>query len=546
MAKVVIGGQAYEHSDVVKNLMGNIFRNALVCSSTRWTKRGLEETFSGNTPIGNRYKMRNPQRTQSYAGTRPVYNVTEQPTYDVVISNQEVIAHSYLSWEERFFSLDEAMTEVAPEMAALTSVIDLSVTQGQVSTEERTYDGTDTWLMNEQLRTPAGTAVGVINSTGAEQAPNCFTDGSEDWGEGATDNQPFKVFSEAAARFHAQGIGGKQHVFLTPAQSAKCANALRGAYNPERTVSDYFNHGSIEFGKPVMGISTFMDTANMHNLGSSRINFDPRSTASLATRRPSNPGLNLGTAATNGIQVHTQPDDGATSIMLKGVGLTGLTQGSLHVIILPKGTVLRFGGTPSTGAEANDPIQSVNFQTRQPTGFPMEFVVTEDVEQDQNLANTAPFEVKVFPPIAAGTGGGAPGLASHPSGQVQRAPTGEGSPKNQRMAKRPVVNGRVWINGVAGTKANTDGGPPAGKLQGKAFQTGYMWTPGTIGMMFVRLRMPKREEDAYQVEMPNSFSATTVKSYDDDLQFWTCKTRSVWGTVNARPEQSGKFMTTPS
>ena len=537
MAQVTIAGQAYEHSDVVKSLMGSIFRNALVCSDPRWTKRGLETSFSGDTPIGNSYKMRNPQRTVSWAGTRPVYNVTESPTFDVVISNQEVIAHSYLSWEEKFFRLDESMSELSVEMASLTSIIDMSVTQGQVSTADRTYDGTDTWLMNET----------GVESTGAERAPNCFTDGSEDWGTGANQNQPFKVFSEAAARFHSQGIGGKQHVFLTPAQSAKCADALKGAYNPERTVSDYFNHGSIEFGKPVMGISTFVDTANMHKLGSNDINFDPRPTATT-NRRSANPGLNLGTAHANGLQVHTAPGDGDEQILLKGLALTGLSA-SLNAVIFPKGTVLRFGSTAVTGTNNGVPIQSVNFQTRQPTGFPMEFVVIEDVVATADVANTAALPpVKVFPPIAAGsTQGRTPASTSqYPAGMAVRAATGPGSYKNKRMESIPPVNARVWINGVPGTKANTDGGPPTGKLQGKTFQTGYLWTPGTIGMLFVRMRMPRREEDAYQVEMPNQFSATTVKSYDDDLQWWTCKTRSTWGNVNMRPEQSGKFMTTPA
>ena len=507
MATTTIGAVTYEHTDLVKNVMGAIFRNALVCSSPRWTKRGLETSYAGDTPIGNRYKMRNPQRTQSWAGTRPVYNVTEQPTYDVVISNQEVIAHSYLSWEEKFYRLDEAMEEMAPEIAALTSMIDLSVTKGQVSTPDRAYGGDGVYLMN---------ATGV-NSSGAERAPNLFTASDQKWGTTGNENQPFRVFSEASARFHSQGVGGKQHVFLTPQQSAQCADILKSAYNPERTISDYFHNGTIEFGKPVMGVSTFMDTANMYT----------------------QPAPHFTSIGPNGIQLRGTHADGSTGIVLDGI------VADANDLIFPAGTILSF----TTSSAGTTVIESVNFQTRQPTGYRYDVVVTQDVRRSSATnANTA-VNVNIFPPMAAGTGGSpGAGVSQAPSSgnTPQRGPipegvrfdaTGEGSRKNQRMASLPPDNSMVWVNGIQATNANLS------RIINQTFQTGYMWTPGTIGMMFVRLRMPKREEDAFQVEMPNSFSATTVKSYDDDLQFWTCKTRSTWGNVNARPEQSGKFLT---
>ena len=521
MAQTTIGAVQYEHTELVKNVMGAIFRNALVCSSPRWTKRGLQESFDGDTPIGNRYKMRNPQRTQSWAGTRPVYNVSEYPTYDVVISNQEVIAHSWLSWEEKFFRLEEAMSEIAPEIAALTSMIDLSVTKGQVSTEDRAYGGDGVYLMN---------ATGV-DSTGAERAPNCFTRSDQKWGTTGAENQPFRVFSDASARFHAQGIGGRQHVFLTPQQSAQCADLLKSAYNPERTISDYFHHGSIEFGKPVMGISSFMDTANMGT--QARVNIGIDSSPVRVRRNTSN------------AQHADYIADGATQFNIDGIVTSDAAT------VLPKGTILGFNTTSNANG---DFIQSVNFQTREPTGYRMDFVVLEDVTvAGATTAGTSVGPVKVFPPLAAGTDNANAGVSpADPSsargpipGGVRFAARGEGSKKNQRMASLPPDNAVLWINGVeTGGSSSTDTTAIRTRIDSNSsYQTGYLWTPGTIGMMFVRLRMPKREEDAFQVEMPNSFSATTVKSYDDDLQFWSCKTRSTWGNVNARPEQSGKFLT---
>ena len=527
MAQTTIAGVTYNHTQLVKNAMGAIFRNALVCSNPKWTKRGLATTFSGPTPIGQTFEMRNPQRTITTAGTRPIYNVTEQPTYECVISNIESIAHSYLSWEDRFYRLNEAVEELAPELAALASILDLSVTKGQVSTADRAYGQDAAYLMNPNNK----------RSTGADQLANIYTDApTQAFGEehptastpvvhGTDINEPFTTFSDMTARMHQQGVNGRYHVFLTPRQSAQCAKALRRDYNPQRTISRYFDSGSIEMSKPGMGVDTFMESASIEGLGE----------------------VNLGTNA-QPVALRSQPDDGQEWITLDGI------DAAAGAVIFKAGTII----TIMDGTSTTDALQSVNFQTRKNTGYQMDYVVTADVIAPAGglARGDASPVIHIFPPIAAGSetapsagappaGGSRPSFraggsgASPTSTALQFLAAGNASEKNKRTSKRPVDNALVKINGIL---ANSAANKRLINASANA-QVGYMWLPGTIGMMFVRGRQPKREEDAFQVELPNEFSASTVKSYIDELQLWTCTTRTWHGVCNGRPEQGGKLVT---
>ena len=192
-----------------------------------------------------------------------------------------------------------------------------------------------------------------------------------------------------------------------------------------------------------------------------------------------------------------------TSITLKG-----LTANARNV--LRKGDVLGFRhGTAD--------IAAVNFSTREAAAARFECTVQADVHAD----SSGRVQPTVFPPFAAGTD--------------TAAKSGTASVRNKRMTRLPAANDLVYVNGKL-----IDDAAAATAIGGKVLDTGYIYTPSAIVMMWARQRMPKSTEDAYAAEVPNEFFARVVKYYNAELDMWKCKTDSVWGVQNVRPEESGK------
>ena len=491
MATVTVNSNVWNTTEWIANTMAVIFRNQPVCSNSRYITRGMLD--NPNVPIGDTYQRRRPQRSLGYAGREPVKDPNEQEVYTLSIDQQRGFNYDRRSWDKKFFELSEAVEVMAPSTAQLSSKIDESATCGNVTFAADTSSGTKAELdfVNAQA---AGAPTGVPISNGANLGAWAFGEAGKVLAkEASTSVTPntvdaFRTFARASALFDSLGIPGRKNVFLPPSVHAEAAAALREAFNPQTEMSRYFNTARITNTKPTMGIDAFMSSANMcqHTVGS------------------------LAGVGANGIQVQGLVAS-RTQINLKG--FTANAQG-----VLKKGDVLGF---QDSGASGDPSIKAVNFQTRQATGYPFQCVVMEDVNADAS-GNAG---VPVYPPYGAGTA----------SASVR---TGVDSKRNQRANTLPAADDLVYVNGRL-----IDNAAAANAIAGRTLDTGYLYTPDCVEMLFAKYPLPKSStlESAYQLNLPGEFSATFLSWHDPEKMEWTSRCDAVWGVAVARHECGGRF-----
>ena len=466
-----INDNVYNTTQLIINTMGVIFRNALVLTRPGNCRRGLSKNLSGKYPVGETFQMRNPQRKRGYAGRKPVIEEHESPTVSLIIDNQRGVAYQYISWEDRFFRLDEAIAEMAPNMNALTNKIDYSGSAGNVSPPEDTADNTRTFLDVTDTS---------FTSTGVENGVYAFGEAGKKFGDGTGDQDPMRVFMEAGARLQSLGVHSTRNVFLPPLMNGEAAISFRNTFNPQMRVSKFFDTARIEGTKPTFGLDKFETTQNIkqHQVGK------------------------LTGVGASGLQVDVAPADGAAQVTLKGV-----TAGT--VAALRKGDIIGY-------RDGAADIPAVNFtETDMSVSSRFEQVVLEDAP----AATGGKFTVKVFPPFAAGTGS---------------TTRGDSAKRNKRMARLPKANNTLYVCGKL-----IDDAAAASAIGDKTIETGYIFTPNALALMFSRWKLPKSSEDAHAVEVPNEFYAATDKYYNSELQRWTCRTDSWWGGQVVRNEECG-------
>ena len=492
-----IGSNVYKTTQLVENAIGVILSNALVASSPEYTIRGLDTKFGKRGgKIGSSLERRLPQRFRGYAGRRAVYEPLEDPTYNIVIDNERGVAWDSNAWERTLFASPERVHDMAPAMNELTSVMDLSATMGFVSPASDAATTTragypQTQEGNLDALSPT-TGVQTPRSDGAAACQHAFGKA----GSRFTDTPPVGTaqpagtqdvvgtLARAGARLEAEAVPGRKVCFMPPTMSQEASTALLRLYHPATSISAKYNRARMDGSGMNLGIDIYERSQNLdqHTAG------------------------NLDAVAGGGLQVKTAPGDGTNTITFKGAGAS-------KTGALKKGDVI--GYQTGTGNDATQ-IAAINPTLRQATSSEFQQVVLADADSTSGGDVT----VTVFPPFAAGTGGGT---------------SGDASKRNQRMSRLPAANDYAVLNGVPILNA------AAGDAMDATFDTGYIVTPQTVAMVFVKLELPKNEEQAYEVSIENEMYLQVIKSYDSlDRQF-NCRMDAVWGVRNVRREFGGKL-----